>query len=114
MLFKRELRKIIPKYRSVLALVFLLAITIQPSDAVAQQAVTESTVTASKATDDELPTFLDEVTVTATMNPSPVRDTPGVVSVIDSETIAERMLENFSDLVKFEPGVYIESDVTRL
>ena len=63
---------------------------------------------------DAPPTFLDSVTISATMRPAPVRDTPGVVSVIDGETIQERMIEDFSDLVKYEPGVYVENNVTRL
>ena len=63
---------------------------------------------------DEPPTFLDSVTVSATLRPAPVRDSPGVVSVIDGETIQERMVEDFADLVKYEPGVYVENNVTRL
>ncbi len=63
---------------------------------------------------DASPTFLDSVTVSATRRPAPVRDTPGMVSVIDGETIQERMIEDFADLVKYEPGVYVESNVTRL
>ena len=63
---------------------------------------------------DESPTFLDSVTISANVRPAAVRDTPGVVSVIDSETIQERMIEDFSDLVKYEPGVYVENSVTRL
>ena len=59
-------------------------------------------------------TFLDSVSVSATMRPAPVRDTPGMVSVIDGETIQERMIEDFADLVKYEPGVYVENNVTRL
>ena len=66
-----------------------------------------------QSTDEPL-TFLDSVTVTATLRPSPVRDTPGMVTVVDSETIQGRLFENLSDLVKYEPGVYIESNVTRL
>ena len=60
------------------------------------------------------PTFLDSVTISATLRPAPVRDTPGMVSVIDGETIQERMIEDFADLVKYEPGVYVENNVTRL
>ena len=63
---------------------------------------------------DEPLTFLDSVSVSATMRPSPVRDTPGMVSVIDGETIQELMIEDFADLVKYEPGVYVENNVTRL
>ena len=46
-----------------------------------------------RSTDDPL-TFLDSVAVSATLRPAPVRDTPGMVSVIDSETIQERMIED--------------------
>ena len=63
---------------------------------------------------DEQLTFLDSVAVSATLRPAPVKDTPGMVSVIDSETIQERLIENFADLVKYEPGVYVENNVTRL
>ena len=80
--------------------------------AAGQPGATPDTATA-QSTDDPL-TFLDAVTVTATLRPAPVRETPGMVSVIDSETIQERLLENFADLVKYEPGVYVESNVTRL
>ena len=68
---------------------------------------------AVQPTDDPL-TFLDSVTVSATLRPAPVRETPGMVSVIDSETIEERLTQNFADLVKYEPGVYVENNVTRL
>ena len=63
---------------------------------------------------DEPLTFLDSVSVSATMRPAPVRDTPGMVSVIDDQTIQDRMIEDFADLVKYEPGVYVENNVTRL
>ena len=59
-------------------------------------------------------TFLDSVTVSATLRPAPVRETPGTVSVIDSETIQERLVADFADLVKYEPGVYVENHVTRM
>jgi len=65
-------------------------------------------------TDDEPLTFLDAVTVTATLRPAPVQDTPGMVSVVDEETIQERLVRDFADLVKYEPGVYVENNVTRL
>ena len=43
-----------------------------------------------------------------------VKETPGTVSVIDAETIERRLIENIADLVKFEPGVYIETNLTRI
>ncbi len=59
-------------------------------------------------------TFLDSVTVSATLRPAPVMQTPGTVTVIDDEAIQGRMFETFADLVKYEPGVYVENNVTRL
>ncbi|MGC4082305.1 MAG: TonB-dependent receptor plug domain-containing protein [Vicinamibacterales bacterium] len=60
------------------------------------------------------PRFLESVTISVTLNPATVRDTPGTVSVIDDGTIERRMIDNTADLVKFEPGVYVESNVTRI
>ena len=71
--------------------------------------------TADEAASTPIPqTFLDSVTVTATLSPSPLRDTPGVVSVISEDTIQRQMVQNFADLVKYEPGVYVENNITRL
>ena len=81
--------------------------------AAAGQAEAEPQTGSAPPADDPL-TFLDSVSVSATMRPAPVRDTPGMVSVIDGETIQERMIEDFADLVKYEPGVYVENNVTRL
>ncbi len=80
------------------------------------QAATDPVSPGGQATggpDDPL-TFLDSVTVTATLRPAPVRDTPGMVSVIDDVAIEERLVQNMADLVKYEPGVYVENNVTRL
>ena len=77
------------------------------------QTESEQETETAQAADDPL-TFLDSVTVSATLRAAPVRETPGTVSVIDAETIQERLMEHFADLVKYEPGVYIENNVTRL
>mgnify|MGYP005812901805 CR=1 FL=1 len=69
---------------------------------------------AGQAADTQPPQFFNSVTVTATMNPGIVKDTPGTVSVIDADAIARGMIENAADLVKFEPGVYVESNLTRI
>lgn len=58
--------------------------------------------------------FFDTVTVSTTLNPASVKETPGTVSVIDETTIKRNLMENVADLVKFEPGVYIESNLTRV
>jgi hemoglobin/transferrin/lactoferrin receptor protein len=62
----------------------------------------------------QTPQFVDDVTVSATLNPSSVKETPGTVSVIDGGDIARRLIENTADLVKFEPGVYVETNITRI
>ena len=59
-------------------------------------------------------TFLDEVTVTADHVPSSLRDTPGNVSIVTEEDIEDQLFEDIADLVKYEPGVYVEGDNTRL
>jgi len=59
-------------------------------------------------------TFLDEVTVTADHVPSSLRDTPGNVSIVTEEDIEDQLFEDVADLVKYEPGVYVEGDNTRL
>jgi hemoglobin/transferrin/lactoferrin receptor protein len=58
--------------------------------------------------------LFESVTVSATLNPSVVRETPGTVAVIDDVTIANRLVENVADLVKFEPGVYVETVANRV
>ena len=59
-------------------------------------------------------TFLDEVTVTASHVPASLRDTPGHVSIVTGEDIEDHLYEDIADLVKYEPGVYVEGDSTRL
>ncbi len=62
----------------------------------------------------EPPRFVDVLTVSATLTPSTVKDTPGTVSVIGAEAIVRNLIESVADLVKFEPGIYIESNLTRI
>lgn len=63
---------------------------------------------------DGLRRFLDEITVSSTLNPQSVKESPSTVSVIDAETIDRRLMQNTADLIKFEPGVYIESNLARV
>ena len=112
-----------PTATGILAVLGLI-VTI-PSVPLAQQAADPQPPQADQQTADAergaaqpdgepLTTFLDSVTVSATLRPAPVVDTPGMVTVIDSQTIQGRMLESLADLVKYEPGVYVENHVTRL
>lgn len=60
------------------------------------------------------PRFFERVTVSATLSPATVKDTPGTVAVITDEAIRRGLMENAADLIRFEPGVYVESNLTRL
>lgn len=62
----------------------------------------------------EAPTFLDSVTVTASRSPRAVKDTAGSVSVIDAQEIAELGMTDLQDLVKWQPGIYVENEASRL
>lgn len=60
------------------------------------------------------PQFFNTVTVTATMNPVAVKEAAGTVSVITADEIARGLIENTADLLRFEPGVYVEANLTRI
>lgn len=66
------------------------------------------------AEDDAATTFLDTITVTATRTPTSVQEAPGSVSVLDAERIEREVSTDARDLVRYEPGVYVEGDPTRL
>ncbi len=59
-------------------------------------------------------TFLDAITVTATRTPTSVGEAPGSVSVIDAGRIERELAMSSRDLVRYEPGIYVEGDPTRL
>ncbi len=104
----------IGRFWPVLAVASALLAPVRASaQAPAAPPVQEQTPQEPKA-EEEPRRFFDTVTVSATMSPATVKDTPGTVSVIDAETIERNLIENTSDLVKFEPGVYIESNITRV
>ncbi len=72
-----------------------------------------SLLAASPALADDAATQLDTITVTATKTPRPLRETAGVVTVIDAEEIDNRLVQDIRDLVRYEPGVSVASDPTR-
>lgn len=47
------------------------------------------------------------ITVTATRSPISVDDAPAVVTVIDEQRIADELVTDIKDLVRFEPGVSV-------
>ena len=103
-------------WRHVLAAPGLCCLLLCGAPILGQQ--TSSTPTESEAAaedgDAHEATFLDEVTVTAAHVPTSLRDTPGQVSIVTDEDIADHLLEDIADLVKYEPGVYVQGDSTRL
>lgn len=63
--------------------------------------------------DDEGPTALDRVVVTATRSERPALDTAASVTVIEAEEIERRMQQDLKDLFRYTPGVSVGSDPTR-
>ena len=55
----------------------------------------------------------DTVTVTATRTPVATQDAPATVSVIDAEQIADELVTDIKELVRFEPGVSVTRQPTR-
>lgn len=55
----------------------------------------------------------DTVTITATRTPVATQDAPATVSVIDEEQIADELVTDIKDLVRFEPGVSVPRQPTR-
>ena len=115
--------RLIPRTRTAAVLTAAMLLLSGPGAALAQDDIDGQQAAAQAATDpdretaqadDEPLTFLDAVTVSATLRPAPLKETPGTVSVIDDVTIEERLVADFADLVKYEPGVYVENNVTRL
>ena len=53
------------------------------------------------------------ITVTATRLPQPIVDVPATVTVIDDKQIADEMVSDVKDLVRFEPGVSVRRAPTR-
>lgn len=58
--------------------------------------------------------FTDEITVTATRTPRQILDAPGNVTVIESKEIEEQIAIDRADLVRYEPGITVANDPTRL
>ncbi len=55
----------------------------------------------------------ETVTVTATRTAKNVNDVPATVSVIDDDEIADRLVKDIKDLVRFEPGVSVRAQPSR-
>lgn len=96
----------------LVSLIFLLTSLAAPSGLLAQAAQEDGAGEESDPT--AAPTFLDSITVTATRTPTSVKEAPGSVSVLESDRIEREVSTDARDLVRYEPGIYIEGDPTRL
>ncbi len=54
-----------------------------------------------------------EITVTGTRSERPVKDTPGNITVIESEDVERQLVNELSDLIRYEPGVSVGKNRTR-
>jgi hemoglobin/transferrin/lactoferrin receptor protein len=97
--------------RSPVLLTLLCSLLLTPRAAMAQTPAPQPPATTAQAPDPAPQKFFDTVTVSATLTPTAIKEVPGTVTVIDFEAIARRMAENAADLVKYEPGVYVESNL---
>ncbi len=61
----------------------------------------------------QVASFVETITVTATRGPRPIKDASGTVTVIGGEQIEKMLASDFRDLVKYVPGVYVESSAGR-
>jgi len=68
----------------------------------------------AKKQDGSKQTIMETMTITAERAPVKVKETPARVTVIDAEQIAREMAQDVSDLVRYEPGVYVSRDGSRL
>lgn len=89
----------------------LLVLLVTATGAVGQDAAQEEEATTAAAA---MTTFLDSINVTATKSERSLRETPGQVTVVDAEEIEEQGYRDVADLVRFQPGVYVDGDLTRL
>ncbi len=55
----------------------------------------------------------ETVTVTATRSAKDVNDVPATVTVISDEEVADRLIKDIKDLVRFEPGVSVRAQPSR-
>ncbi|MCB1034040.1 MAG: TonB-dependent hemoglobin/transferrin/lactoferrin family receptor, partial [Acidobacteria bacterium] len=58
--------------------------------------------------------FLEAVTVTATLAEGSLAETPGAVGVLGASEIFHLGYQDARDLTRYEPGVYVQGDPTRL
>ena len=63
--------------------------------------------TPAYAAEESAPSADDQIVVTATRTPLEIADAPASVTVIDDEQIADQLVTDIKDLVRYEPGVSV-------
>lgn len=94
---------------SMLAGAATLAVTMVMAPVSARAAAAAAEAVAA----DEGESPADRIVVTGTRVPTPVMEVPGTVSVITDEDIADQLMTDVKDLVRFEPGVSVRRAPTR-
>ena len=59
-------------------------------------------------------TLMESMTVTADRSPTPQKETTAKVTVINDQQIQRQVVNDVADLIRYEPGVYVAGDQTRL
>ena len=77
--------------------------------AVAIMAATSISTAVAEDTEKKSATLLNQITVTATRTEQQLKDVASSVTVIDSEQIEQRHAKDIKDLVRYEPGVAVNS-----
>ncbi|MEM1205066.1 MAG: TonB-dependent hemoglobin/transferrin/lactoferrin family receptor [Acidobacteriota bacterium] len=102
----------LPGYLYWVLAVLFFAIVLAPA-VTAEEAANDDAETSQDAEAEDA-TFLDDITVTATLSERAIGDTPGHVNVVSSEEVEQRGYTGIDDLVRYLPGVEVDSDPTRL
>jgi len=80
---------------------------------IASSAVTFPTVSAGQDNSEELAIELDPIVVVASKRQQPLSQVAAQVTVIDAEQISENLVEDFDGLLRYEPGLEVETAGTR-
>ncbi len=89
---------------AVVAAGVLSCATASPSEAQVSEEKRRQQANPEPATD---PQELEEISVTATRQPTQVLDVPGTVSVTTRQQMDERQIRDAQDLVRYEPGINV-------
>lgn len=79
----------------------------------ANLAAAEETAPPELESETEPATELESVLVTSSRTERGVLDMPGTASVIESETMEHQLARTIKDVVRYEPGVYVQNDPQR-